>query len=156
MAVYKLTDKPRKLPWCADIHVKGHPRRKKCFATKAEAEHWEAEQLRSIRLTGLPLTIEELKKHTVGEIVQRYLDEEVPTKGGRVQDASRLKAFLRRDICKRSLADISLQGKQAGYTYRRAREQEESKKRKGSSISPSTLRRELNFLQRVFQYAIAA
>ena len=44
--IQKLTDKPRKLPWRAQVRRKGHGVRVKCFATKTEAEHWAAEQER--------------------------------------------------------------------------------------------------------------
>ena len=81
----------RNLPWRAQVKRKGQPKQIKHFLTKEEAEHWAAEQERSIRLTGLPLTISILKEHTVREIVERYRDEITPTKGGKVEETSRLK-----------------------------------------------------------------
>jgi hypothetical protein len=76
--VKKLTDKPRKLPWRAQVRRKGHAVLVKMFATKREAEHWASEQERAIRLTGLPHTINQLKKHIFAELIRRYRDEITP------------------------------------------------------------------------------
>ena len=92
--IKKLTDKPRTLPWRAQVRRKGHKAMVKMFKTKPEAERWATEQERTIRLTGLPLTIDDLKKHTVGDIVCRYLKEVTPTKGSRVSETAVLKKFL--------------------------------------------------------------
>lgn len=67
--IQKLTDKRRTLPWRAQVRRKGHKVMVKMFMTKAEAQAWADEQERTIRLTGLPLTIDDLKKQTVGDIV---------------------------------------------------------------------------------------
>ena len=112
--IKKLTDKPRTLPWRAQIRRKGHPALVKMFKTKTEADTWANEQERQIRMAGLPLTIEDLKRQTVSDIVQRYLNEITPTKGSRVSEATVLKAFLRRDICKKSLAYVN---KKDAYAY---------------------------------------
>jgi hypothetical protein len=110
-SVIKLTDKPRKLPWRAK--VKGGKVR--MFATKDEAERWGNEYERTIRLTGLPPTIDELKKHTVGELVERYLKEKTPLKGSAVSEKTVLEKFLKRDISRLSLAAIK---KSDAYKYR--------------------------------------
>ena len=62
--IRRMIDKPRALPWRAQIKRKGHRVMVKMFAAREEAERWAAEQERHIQLTGLPLTIEELKKRT--------------------------------------------------------------------------------------------
>src|SRR5262249_29116487 len=104
--IRKLTDKPRALPWLAHIHRKGHKRLIKMFKTKKEAEHWAGAQEQSIRSTGLPLTIDDLKKQTVGDLVRRYLEEKTPGKGSHVSEASNLKYFLQHDISSMSLAYV--------------------------------------------------
>src|SRR5271169_6178158 len=109
-SIKKLSDKPRTLPWRAK--TKGKVR---MFKTKDEAQQWAHEYERKVRLTGLPPTIEELKKHTVREIVQKYLDEKTPHKGSAVSETTVLKKFLKRDICKLSLAAIK---KYDAYKYR--------------------------------------
>jgi len=84
--IRKMTDKPRALPWRAQIRRKGHKTLVKMFKARSEAEHWANEQERNIRLAGLPLTTEDLKKHALGDIVRRYVSEITPTKGCRVSE----------------------------------------------------------------------
>jgi hypothetical protein len=79
--IKKLSDKPRTLPYRAQVKRKGHPTLVKMFQTRAQAERWAHEQEKSILEAGLPLTIRQLEKHTVGDIVRRYLEEITPQKG---------------------------------------------------------------------------
>src|SRR5262249_7773030 len=132
--IRKLNDKPRTLPWEAHIHRKGHKRLKKMFKSRKEAEHWAEAQEQSIRLTGLPLTIEALKKDTVGDIVRRYLKEVTPSKGCAISEGTVLNKFLTRDICHKSLAFIS---RQDAYQYVDARLKETWR---GKIITPRTVR----------------
>jgi integrase len=145
--IRKMTDKPRTLPWRAQVHRKGHPILVKMFVSKEEAEHWAGEQERSIRMAGLPLTNKGLEQTTVREIVERYLREKTPNKGCAVNEATVLKKFLRRPICAKSLAYVS---KTDGYKYRDERLKETWR---GKPISPTTIRRELNSLQHIFEVA---
>lgn len=73
--IRKLTDKPRTLPWRAQVRRKGHQVLVKMFASRREAEHWASEQERTIRMTGLPPTIDDYKEVTLGTLVDRYLKE---------------------------------------------------------------------------------
>jgi hypothetical protein len=131
--IRKLTDKPRKLPWRAQVRRKGHGVLVKCFATKAEAEHWAAEQERSIRLTGLPQTIDDLKNRTFAEFIRRYRDEITPTKGSRVSETTVLNRLLRHQIASKSPAYIS---RQSAYEYRDERLKATWR---GRPIKPSTV-----------------
>jgi integrase len=145
--ITKLKDKPRKHPWIARIRRKGYPPIIKMHPTREEAVAWAHEQERSIRTTGLPLPITQLKQHTVGDIVERYLDEVTPTKKSHVREASTLKRFLQRDIAKKSLAYVSRQDAKE-YEKERLKESYRDK-----LVTPSTVRREMNFLQDIFEVA---
>jgi integrase len=145
--IKRMTDKKRSLPWRAHINRKGHKPIVKMFVSEDEAELWAGEQERSIRMTGLPLTIDQLKKHTVKEIVQRYLDEVTPSKGCSKSETTVLKKFLKTDLAMRSLANIS---KTDGYDYRNKRLKDIWR---GKPIQPSTVRREVNSIQHVFEIA---
>ncbi len=112
---------------------KGHKVLVKMFATRSEAEHWAAEQERAIRLTGLPRTLKELEKHTLGDIVRRYRDEITPIFGCCVSETSVLNKFLRHKICAKSLAYISSQD---AYEYINERLKEV--KKNGQLITPRT------------------
>jgi integrase len=145
--IQKMTDKPRTLTWRAQVRRKGHPTLVKMFKTKAEAEHWADEQERNIRLTGLPLTVEDLKKHTVGDIVRRYLQEITPAKGSSISERTVLNAFLRRELCRKSLAYVK---RQDAYSYVAERLKDEWR---GKVITPRTVRREINSIQHIFEVA---
>lgn len=143
--IRKLTDKSRTLPWRAQIRRKGQKVLVKMFASRREAEHWATEQERTLRLTGLPHTIEELKKHTFADLIRRYRDEITQTKGCRVSETTVLNKLLRHPIAAKSLAYIS---RQDAYTYRDDRLKETWKKK---PIKPSTVRREINTVQHIFE-----
>jgi integrase len=144
-SIFKLPG--RKLPWRAQVKQKGHPKLIKHFPNKKQAERWAAEQEASIRNKGLPLTIEELKKQTVGDIVRRYRDEITPTKGSHVSESTVLNRFLQRDICQKSLAYLSPKD---GYDYLAERLKETWR---GKPITPRTIRREVNSIQHIFEVA---
>jgi integrase len=154
MAVWKMTDKPRRLPWRAKVK-----NQVKNFLTKQDAEFWERSQLQSITLTGLPLTIEALKKVTVGEIVERYLKEKTPLKGSVVSETTVLEKLLgfkngerdpsrqRHAICDLSLAAIK---KKDAHAYKNGRLKETWR---GKPIAESTVKREMNTLHHIFEVA---
>ena len=89
--------------------------------------------------------IDDLKKHLVGDIVRRYL---TPTKGCGVSETTVLKKFLKHEICSKSLAYVT---RQDAYNYVTDRRQDKS--RSGSFIKPSTIRREINSIQHIFEVA---
>jgi hypothetical protein len=142
----------RKLPWRAQVKRKGHPILIKHFLTKDEAELWAAENERSIRLAGLPLTVSVLKNHTVREIIERYRAEVTPTKAGKLYETSRLNRFLTekpgKDLCAKSLAYLT---KKDGYDY--IKERQKQKGKKDDPITARTVSRERNLLQDVFETA---
>ena len=145
--IVKMTDKPRTLPWRAQVHRKGHKLLVKMFATRKEAERWASEQERSIRLAGLPLTIDDLKKKTVGDIARKYRDEITPGKASHVNETIVLNRFLQRDICKKPLAYITSKD---AYDYLTERQKDTWR---GMPITPRTIRREVNVIQHVFEVA---
>jgi integrase len=142
MAVWKMPDGKRKLPWRAK--VKG---RVKNFLTQRDALFWERSQLQSYTLTGLPLTVEVLQKATVGEIVERYLGEKTPLKGSAASEKLVLKRFLRQPICKLSLASVK---RTDGYSYRNERLRATWK---GKAIAESSVKREVSILHNIFEVA---
>ena len=145
--IHKLTDKRRTLPWRAQVRRKGHKVVVKMFKTKDEAEYWASEQERTLRLTGLPLTNAELKKHYVRDIVVRYRDEKTPAKGCSISETTVFNKFLRHNICDKALAYVS---RKDAYDYIKDRL---SEVHKGKPIKPSTVRREINSIQHVFEVA---
>jgi integrase len=119
------------------------------FRTRKEAEHWAAENERSIRMAGLPLTTEALQKTTVGEIVKSYLKERTPAKGSAESERIVLARYLKRPEADLSLAAVSGQRKY-GYAYRDDRLKETWK---GKPITARTVWREITVLRRAFNVA---
>lgn len=150
MSVMKLTDKDRKRPWRARVRGKAQ-----MFFLKEDAERWEREQEREWTLTGLPPTIETLKKYTLGDIVSRYLKDITPTKGCHQSEAYVLNRFLKRPICSMSLA--SFRDKQEGHNYvtERLKETWKSPRSKGKAKLPNarTVSREINTIRNIFEVA---
>ena len=148
MSIRKLKDKARTLPWRA--RAKGGKVR--MFASRDEAERWLGWYEAELRMTGLPPTIDELKKHTVRGIVTKYLKEKTPLKGSAANETAVLKRFLQRDICSLSLAAVD---KVHGYRYKDERLKETWRGPVGNwktarPITPRAVRREINTLRRVF------
>ena len=81
------------------------------------------------------------------DIVRRYLKDITPQKGCAVSETTVLNKFLRRDLCRKSLAYIS---KQDAWKYIDERLKE---KWCDKPITPRTVRRELNTIQHVFEIA---
>jgi integrase len=147
--IEKLCDKKRDKPWRARIRRKGHPQLIKMFRTRANAERWARRQEDSIETFDLPLTIEALKHTTLRELVKRYVAEITPTKGCAASEAIVLNKFMERDICKLSLAAVSVTSKHAhDYIALRLKELWN-----GRPITPRTVRRELNSISHVFTTA---
>jgi hypothetical protein len=92
------------------VRRKGHPVMVKMFKTRPEAEQWASEQERAIRLAGLPLPVDDLKKHIFGDLVRRYLKEITPTKGCRVNESAVLNEFLRHELCSKAAAQAHHRG----------------------------------------------
>ena len=146
------TGKPK--PWLAQINRKGHRIFSRSFVQKKDAERWAVEQERTIDLTGLPLTIEELKKKTVGDLVDRYLRDVTPTKASAENERLTLEKFKKHPMCQKSLAYLSSTDG-AAYRDQRLKDTWKSKGTKGPGklIKPSTIRRQVNILHNIFEVA---
>jgi len=137
----------RAKPYLTQIHRKGHKVYSKAFELKANAERWAREQERSLETVGLPTTIKEYESITVADLVSRYIEKVTPQKASHKSETIRLQSFLKRDIAKKSIAYVSTQDaasyrdKRLGDTFF------------GKPISPSTIRREVNTLQNIFEIA---
>jgi integrase len=136
----KVVDNRGNVKWRASIHRKGCTPINKRFTDKNDAKRWIREQERSIETTGLPITIDALRKHTLGSLVERYIKHKTVHKGCAVNETFVLKKFLRHPICRQHLP-IS---KQDAYAYIDQRLGE---------VSPSTVRRETNSIQHIFVVA---
>ena len=157
MSVKKLQDGKRNLPWRAVVGRKGQGRLTKQFATRQEAKDWEQEMMKQERMRDVPAyrqmaELKELGKHTVRDLVEHYIASN-PQLGKNTLIA--LNAFLREDICSKNLLQLSKQDvnwfvkKKEGQTWKPPGSNGEAK-----PLSPRTIRRLLNIVQRVFSWTI--
>lgn len=129
------------------INRKGHRPFTKTFVAKADGERWAREQEREIDTTGLPLTVDKLRNHSVKEIVTKYLNEITPTKGCSESETLVLKRFI--DFAKdKSLASFT---KQDAYAYIDYRKKDTSWR--GKAPTPRTIAREIGSIRNVFTVA---
>jgi integrase len=129
------------------IHRKGHRPFTKAFVAKADGERWAREQERELDVTGLPLTVDKLRKHTVKEIVTKYLNEITSTKGCRESETLVLNRFIAFAKDK-SLASFT---KQDAYAYIDYRNKDTSWR--GKPPTPRTIAREIGSIRNVFTVA---
>lgn len=101
------TIRKRGTRWQAQIRRQGFPTLSKSFAKKSDAaewaRHWEAKADRN----ELPVNSKVLNSITLGQLVQRYRDEVVPTKRGAVIETIILDAILRDPICRLRLSVLA-------------------------------------------------
>jgi integrase len=158
MSVFKLKDaKVRKLPWRGVVQRQGHSRLTKQFPTRQEAELWEQEQKKRERLRDVPeyqrmVELKELGQHTVKDVVDFYIASNPHLSRNNLIT---LNAFLRDNICSKNLLQLTKQDvnwfieKKKNATWKSPGSNGEAK-----PLSPRTIRRLLNILQRVFQWTI--
>jgi integrase len=159
MSVFKLKDtKGRKLPWRGVVQRVGNKRLTKQFPTRQEAELWEQEHKKRERLRDVPeyqrmVELKELGQHTVRDVVEFYIASNPHLSRNNLIT---LNAFLRDDICEKNLLQLTKQDvnwfieKKKTETWKSPG----SKRGEAKPLSPRTVRRLLNILQRVFQWTI--
>jgi len=106
--------------WQARISRDGFADQVKTFETKVDAERW-ARAVESEMDRGGYSSPSKAQKTTLGELMQRYMVEVLPSMRGAREDAIRLKAICRRPICKNSIATLT-PAKVAEYRDQRLKE----------------------------------
>jgi integrase len=161
MSIHRLKDKPhgkaRKLPWRAVVSRKNQKPLIKQFSDRQEAILWEAERRKEQRLQDVPefrraKELENLRKLSVRDLIFDYIKQN-PKLG--TTDIISLNQFSRESICSKSVLDFSRQDvhrwieKKKKQTWKPPGTNGEAK-----PITPRTVRRQANIVQRVFQWAI--
>jgi len=93
--------------WQAQVRRKGSAPRAKSFDTKAEAEKWARTLESEVDRCGALPDTRVAESTTLGELMTRYRDTVSPTKRSGKSEQLRINAFLRRDICHRTMAMLS-------------------------------------------------
>ncbi|MFB0914945.1 MAG: site-specific integrase, partial [Burkholderiaceae bacterium] len=125
--------------WQARVRRQGHPDETRSFLTHKEAELW-ARTVESGIDHGSFISPTQAKKTTLGDLIQRYIAEVLPSMKGATDDTIRLKAICRRPICRNSIASLS-PAKIAAYRDLRLKE-----------VAPGTVVRELAYLSSIINH----
>lgn len=130
------------------VRLKGCPPQTATFERRTDAKKW-AEDIQSAIREGRHFKTVEAKRHTVGELIDRYAEFELPRKGSqRVHQGQQL-AWWKKQIGERLLADA---------TPALIAECREKLARKGShqgeGLSPATVNRYLAALSHAFTVAV--
>jgi integrase len=126
--------------WQAQVRKKGYPLQTKTFDTKAAAETW-ARATEYEMDQGLFVSRAEAESTTLGELLQRYLEEVTPLKKGAGPEAARIRALLRHKLANRYVAGIR------GVDIARYRDERLRK------VCPGTAKRDLVILSHLFEVA---
>ncbi|WP_274426180.1 tyrosine-type recombinase/integrase [Chelativorans sp. YIM 93263] len=127
--------------WQVQVRRTGQRPISKTFQHKSDALQWAREQ--EVQADRGALTIDGtlLRKTTLGQLVDRYIDEVTPLKRSAIAESYVLMVFRQHRICKLALRELS----SAHFAeYRDERLQ---------SISPSGLKREFTVLKHIFTVA---
>jgi integrase len=125
--------------WQARVRRQGHADETRSFLTHKEAERW-ARSVESGIDHGSFISPTQAKKTTLGDLIQRYIAEVLPSMKGATDDTIRLKAICRRPICRNSIASLS-PAKIAAYRDLRLKE-----------VAPGTVVRELAYLSSIINH----
>jgi integrase len=125
--------------WQARVNRDGFPDQVKTFESKADAERWARSQEFEMDRGGYTCPLE-ARKTTLGELIQRYMAEVLPSMRGAPEDSIRLKAICRRAICKFSVTALT-PAKFAEYRDQRLKE-----------VAPGTVIRELAYFSSIINH----
>jgi hypothetical protein len=117
------------------------PARAKSFDTKTEAERWGRHLESELDKCGSLPDSRIAERMTLCELLKRYLKEVTPHKRSARTETLRIQAILRRDICHRTLAQLSSSDL---ATYRDERLKQ---------VAPATVRRELSTISHAIDIA---
>lgn len=129
--------------WRIEVCVKG-TRDSATFDTQAEAREWAARRILELKDAAQRAASGEMPRHTLAELLLRYLsDVSQHKKGGKIE-ADRIKAFIRDNpkLALSYLPDITPQQLTAWRNYR------------ATQVAPSTVRRDINLLSSAMTYAV--
>jgi integrase len=130
--------------YLVQVRRKGYPAQSKTFTHRKDAETWGKQKELEIERGELPNDPrKQLNGMTLRELVEKYRDEVSPKKRSGKNEQIVLNAFLRDDIVKKLVADISVKDF-AKYRDKRL-----------EKVAETTLKRELNTIQNIFKVAIS-
>ncbi len=106
-SITKRTSKDGALSYKVEIRLKGHPAQRATFARKTDARKWAQATESAIR-EGRHFKTAEAKRHTLGDLVDRYTRDVLPTKKASTQPNQRTQlAWWKSELGDYTLADVT-------------------------------------------------
>lgn len=141
-------DKSGKPRYHVQIRIKGYPPQHDSFKRKTDAERWIQQTEAAIR-EGRHFKTSEAKKHTLGEMIDRYISDVLPTKSKSVYKQTAQLTWWKQQIGCYLIADITpaLIAEQRDHLLKGVT-------RRGSQRSPSTVVRYMAALSHAFSVAM--
>jgi integrase len=142
--------------WQVMVRLTGYPPRSRMFphgTDKRDAYEWGLEEERKLKLGDVPTLQRKTWQHiTISHLIEDYLKAYPSLNYNNVVS---LRQFSRESICSKSLPDFTKQDVHR-FVERKLQESWKPPGAKGEAkpLSPRTVRRQLNIIQRVFQHAI--
>lgn len=127
--------------WEARVRKRGWPVTCKTFETKVLAEQW-ARQIETEMDRGVFISRVEAESTTLGEALERYIEEYIPRLSDSQRETNRARALQRRELAARFLA--SIRGKDIADLI---------KDRQAEGAGSNTIRLDLALLSRLFEVA---
>jgi integrase len=142
--------------WHCQIRRKGYPAQTKTFITRADAESW-AKVTESEMIRGVFVSKVSAEKSTLGQLLERYIEEVTPTHRGREPEAARLKMLAQRSICKRSVASLRAEDfakfRDARLKEPHSRHARAKGVKSDKTVGPATVHMELGLFQKIIEHA---
>ena len=136
------TIRKRGLRWQVQIRRKASPQLSRSFTSRSDALAWAREMEVQADRFGLPASLKDLERITVGDLFRRFRDEVVLNTKSAAVDTCIINAFLRLPTASLTLASVTA-GAFASYRDERLR-----------VVKPDTVQRELSVFQRAFKAAM--
>jgi len=104
--IEKRTSKARVVSYRVKVRLKGHPTQTASFERRTDAKKW-AQQTESAIREGRHFKIREAKRHTLAELIERYLSDVMPHKPKSAYDQTQQLGWWKAQIGSYLLADIT-------------------------------------------------
>ena len=146
--IQKRTSSKGKVKYRVQVRLKGHPTQTATFERKTDAQKW-AQQTESAIQEGRHFKTTEAKKHTLGELIDRYLSDELPKKSEIMKKQTVQFLWWKEQIGEHSLSSLT-PALIAEYRDRLFKEPTPT----GKQRSPSTVNRYLAALSHALNVAV--
>jgi integrase len=148
-SIRKRTNKDGSTSYRVDIRLKGHPAERATFKRLTDAKAWAQDTESAIR-DGRYFKTRESQKHTLGELIDRYIQDVLPTKPKQSASQKQQLEWFKAEIGAHTLADVT----PAKIVECRDKLLTEESLKIGKTRAPATVVRYLAALSHAFTIAV--